>query len=269
MSEESIIVSKEQQWQLAQISNLLLLAISLPSILSPHIDKKLYGTKEYRTKDKNSLKAVRYNGQLANLGTLSLVLAWWSHAEKGLTVEEAIGVAGIPWFVFALHAYLNELMVKMGRSNKGPITILVLNGIAIVATLIDNTLPQNVVTWIVKALSIFLMANGVSFVLIPALISPIYGLPTNEEDHVIVARQRTGSTMSALGVFYAGLLWGATHFLALGMAWATVFIATLFIVPGYRRVKVKMSAMYTWLVVMGFVASVLSYQQPSTVEETA
>jgi hypothetical protein len=267
MNEESFVVTKDQQWQLAQLSNLLLLCVSLPSVLSPRVDKKLYGTKNYRTKDKTTLKVVGYNGQLANLGTLSLVLAWWCHAEKGFTPEQSIGVAGLPWFVFTLHAILNDVVTKLGRSNKGTVTVLVLNSIVIFTTIVDTTLPPDVSMWVVKGFTVFTLANGAAFVLIPVFVGPLFGLPSQEEDHVIVARQRFGSTLSALGVFYAALIWGVDHFLALGMAWTAVFIATLFTLPGYRRVKVHMSAMYTWLVIMGFVASVLSYQQPSKVGE--
>jgi hypothetical protein len=263
MSEESFIVTEEQQWRIAEVSNLLLFVISLPTVLAPQVEKKFYTTKEYRTKDKMTKQSVRYICQLANLSTLSLPLAWWCHAEKGLSIEQAIGVGSIPWFTFSLYIMLNDVAKTLGRSNKGPFVILSLNGLLIFITLVDTSLSSSVATWVVKAASIWIVTNGIGFVLTPTLARPLYGLPGEEEEHVIVARQRFGATLVALGVFYAALVWAVPHLLALGMAWAAVFIATLLNLQGYRRVNIQMSAMYTWLVIMGFFASVLSYQQPS------
>ena len=113
----SSILSEAVQWKIAEVSNVLLLALSLPSVLAPHLDNKFYTSKDYKTKDKTTLNIVYYAGQIANLATTSLSLVWWCNAKKGLTPEQAIGVGAVPPFVFALYLLLNDVPKTLGRTN--------------------------------------------------------------------------------------------------------------------------------------------------------
>jgi hypothetical protein len=121
----------DNQDVIAQVSMAIGLIYGLLIFLAPHKTRDIFNIKALELKDPKGWEVCDYIRQRCALCMLTPPVVWWLHVEAGLSRDEAIGVALLPWILLCLHSLLNifTLFSMRSLSNSVPCQELIIRAL--------------------------------------------------------------------------------------------------------------------------------------------
>jgi hypothetical protein len=246
---DSLVALVDYKDVIAQVSGAICVLYGLVFFLAPKKGRHLYNSKDLVLKDPKSLEICDYLVQRSALCLITSPVTMWLHVDVGLSRDEAVGLAVLPWILLCLHSLLNETHQSFGSSPRADYISLFMFCCVACATLTHATFSSLAV----KILSGFTMANGLLAFMSPAAIGTLYGTP-EREDFILLMIRSYGLNLIIAAVFTAAFASGVPQLKTIGITWAAACVGLLVFLlnNSLKKFKVAMAPVFISLALMAF-----------------
>lgn len=194
-------------------------------------------------------------GERAATAIYTGTILWWALAQKGASLNTAVGISILPWILLSLHSILNDKPKEMGFPVNVEYLQLAINSCVAHATLTNAEYADSAT----KGIALWGLLNSMLLFFNPVLFGKVYGT-AERDDSVYFARRNYGNNLGSLSVLIGSLALGKDTTTSMGYSWLSnlLGLATMmFITKDIEKQNIEKAPCYAWLVFMSFVVYVL------------